>query len=84
MKQTRKPTHPGVFFKSEILDERGISIADSAIELGVTEEELSEFTNGKVKCSIAMARLLSCNTGTGVDVWIKMQTKLDLWEVSRN
>lgn len=80
MKQTRKPTHPGEFFKFAVLDERGLSITSAAEYLGITRKALSEFVNGKAKCSHAMARRLAESTGTGVAVWINMQAKLDTWE----
>ncbi len=79
MKQIRKPSHPGEFFKFTILDERGISITSAAQHLGVTRKALSEFVNGKAKCSHLMARRLAESTGTGVAVWINMQAKLDTW-----
>jgi len=80
MKQIRKPSHPGVFLKFTILDEINISITSAAENLGITRKALSEFVNGKAKCSHAMARRLSEATGTGVAVWINMQAKLDTWE----
>tara|TARA_R110000765_G_scaffold88147_3_gene168715 strand:+ start:967 stop:1269 length:303 start_codon:yes stop_codon:yes gene_type:complete len=80
MIQTRKPSHPGEFFKFTILDERDITVKDGASYLGVTRKTLSEFVNGKSKCSHTMARRLSIATGTGVSMWINMQAKLDAWE----
>jgi addiction module HigA family antidote len=80
MIQTRKPSHPGMFFKFTVLDDRGISITSAAGSLGVTRKALSEFVNGRSKCSHAMARRLSEATGTGVAIWINMQAKLDTWE----
>jgi len=80
MKQIRRPTHPGEFFKDEILDERGISVTAAAKYLGVTRKAMSEFVNGKTKCSHAMAGRLAESTGTGVAIWINMQAKLDTWE----
>lgn len=80
MKAKRKPTHPGIFFRSEVLEERGISVTDAAAYLGVTRKALSEFVNGKAKCSHAMARRLAESTETGVAFWINMQAKLDTWE----
>jgi addiction module HigA family antidote len=80
MKQIRKPSHPGEFFKFTVLDERKISITSAAEHLGVTRKALSEFVNGKAKCSHAMARRLAESTGTGVAIWINMQAKLDTWE----
>lgn len=80
MRQIRKPSHPGEFFKFTVLDARGISITSAAEHLGVTRKALSEFVNGKAKCSHAMARRLAEATGTGVAIWINMQAKLDTWE----
>lgn len=80
MKQIRKPIHPGKFFKYTILDEREITITAAAVNLGVTRKALSEFVNGKAKCSHAMARRLAEATGTGVGIWIMMQANLDTWE----
>ncbi|PWI32194.1 addiction module antidote protein, HigA family [Vibrio albus] len=80
MKMLRRPSHPGVYFKYTILDERGISITQAAEYLGVTRKTMSEFVNGKAKCSHAMARRLAESTGTGVAFWINMQAKLDTWE----
>lgn len=80
MKITRKPSHPGAFFKYTVLDEREMSITEAAMKLGVTRKALSEFVNGKAKCSHSMARRLAEATGTGVGIWIMMQAKLDTWE----
>ena len=59
MKKMRKPSHPGAFFKHTVLDERNISITSAAASLGVTRKALSEFVNGKAKCSHSMARRLA-------------------------
>lgn len=83
MRLNRKPTHPGEFFKEEILEERGISVTSAAELLGITRKSLSVFINGHSKCSHAMARRLAEATGTGVAFWINMQAKLDTWEAER-
>lgn len=83
MRLNRKPTHPGEFFKEEILEERGISVTSAAESLGITRKSLSVFINGRSKCSHAMARRLAEATGTGVAFWINMQAKLDTWEAER-
>ena len=80
MKQKRKPSHPGEFFKEEILEERGISVTKAAESLGVTRKTLSTFINCHSKCSHTMARRLAEATGTGVAFWISMQANLDTWE----
>lgn len=83
MRLNRKPTHPGEFFKEEILEERGISVTSAAESLGITRKSLSAFINGHSKCSHKMARRLAEATGTGVAFWINMQAKLDTWEAER-
>lgn len=80
MNRTRKPTHPGAFFKRNILARLDLSITDAAVYLGVTRKSLSEFTNEKSRCSQAMARRLAEATGSGVAVWVNMQANYDAWE----
>jgi addiction module HigA family antidote len=80
MKQLRRPSHPGEFFKFTILNERKISITSAAERMGLTRKALSEFVNGKSRCSHSMARRLAEATGTNVSVWIMMQARLDTWD----
>ena len=42
-----KPTHPGSFIRTEILDELGLSIARAAEILGVRRATLSDLVNEK-------------------------------------
>lgn len=79
-KMVRKPTHPGEFFRSEILEERGVSITEAAKHLGIARKTLTEFVNGKSSCSNIMSQRLAQATGTGVAFWINMQSNLDKWE----
>lgn len=83
MNDFNKPTHPGIFLKKSVLDERGISITEGANYLGVSRKSLSEFVNGKAKCSTTMARRISVSTGSEVSFWINMQNNLDIWEAER-
>jgi addiction module HigA family antidote len=80
MQKLRRPSHPGEFFKFTILDEREISITTAAKHMGLTRKALSEFVNGKSRCSHSMARRLAEATGTDVSVWIMMQAHLDIWD----
>lgn len=75
----RKPSHPGELFKSTVLDERGITVHDAAKCLGVSRKALSEFVNGKVRCTPTMARRISESMGTSVSMWLNMQASLDIW-----
>ena len=77
---TRKPTHPGVFFKHEVLDKHNISLADATIHLGIDEKILTAFADGQSRCSAIMARRLALATGTSIDIWLNMQSIRDIWE----
>lgn len=79
MSTSREPTHPGLFVKSEILNERGLSITTCAKSLGVSRKTLTEFTQGKRRCSVVMARRLAEVFGTSPASWINMQAKRDMW-----
>jgi addiction module HigA family antidote len=76
----RKPTHPGAFFKSVVLDERKITTKEAAASLNISINTLNEFISGESKCSFIMAQCLSVFTGTDTEVWMNMQAKLDAWE----
>ena len=80
----RKPTHVGVFFKSDILEPMGISITKAAEALGVSRKHLSAFVNGDVPCSKEMAQRLSIATETSIASWLNMQAALDVWEAENN
>lgn len=77
--QQRKPTHPGFIFKRNVIDRLGLTITEAASYLGITRKALSEFVNGKARCSQSMARRLADATGSGVAVWINLQAKYDAW-----
>jgi addiction module HigA family antidote len=80
---SRKPTHPGAFFKHEILDARGISITDAAKKMSISRKALSEFVNEESRLSIEMAKRLSLVTDTSVSLWINFQTRLDIYIAER-
>lgn len=75
----RKPTHPGRFFKKQVLDELNMDIKTAAECLGISRQALSSFVNEHTRCTQEMAARLAMATGTGVAVWINMQAKLDTW-----
>lgn len=83
MTQRRKPAHPGELFKRRVLDKLDISVTDAAKILGVSRKTLSEFVNGKSKCSQSMARRLAISVDSGVGMWINMQAKYDTWEAEQ-
>lgn len=76
MDTKRKPTHPGVFFKHEFMQEDE-SIKTVAEKLHVSERMLKRFIEGKTKC---LPKRIAKLTGTSAEFWINMQKNVDKWE----
>ncbi len=76
----RKPTHPGIVLKEDVLIPLGITVTNAAKDLGITRKTLSEFINAKSSLSPDMAVRISKATNTSPESWMNMQVKLDLWK----
>ena len=48
---TRKPTHPGLLLKEDILIPLGMTITEAAKDLGVSRKNLSDLINGRIALS---------------------------------
>lgn len=80
MERKRKPTHPGVIIKEDVLKPLSLTVTDAAKGLGVTRKALSELINEKSSLSPDMAVRIARATKTSPESWMNMQQKLDLWE----
>lgn len=76
----RKPIHPGRFLREEFLEPNGITQADFAQALQLNRVTISKILNERQKITPDVAIRLSKCLKTTPDVWINMQTKIDLWE----
>ena len=76
---TRKPTHPGEVLLEDVIKPLGLTVTDSAKNLGVSRKTLSELVNQKSALSPEMALRIAKATKTSPESWLNMQTKLDLW-----
>ena len=75
------PPHPGEVIR-EYLGEMTISAA--AEHLGVSRVAFSRVLNGKAAVSPEMAVRLAAAFGTSSpEVWLRMQAKYDLWQISK-
>lgn len=83
-KRLRKPVHPGVVFKLDVLDELGMNVTEAAKRLGVSRKHLSNFVNGNVPCSAELAQRIARATSTSMQSWLNMQTTLDVWLAEQN
>ncbi|WP_062267684.1 HigA family addiction module antitoxin [Endozoicomonas arenosclerae] len=82
--RNRKPTHPGIVFRQDVLEPAGISVTKAAEVLGVSRKHLSEFVNQKKPCTRDLAIRIAIATKTSVASWLNMQTALDVWEADND
>jgi addiction module HigA family antidote len=79
MLNKRKPTHPGLLLKEDVLIPLGLTVTEAAKDLGVSRKTLSELINERITLSPDMAVRISKATKTSPESWLNMQAKLDLW-----
>ena len=77
------PPHPGEFFRDEILDELGLSVAKAAEILDVRRATLSDLINGKASLSPEMALRIEKAFGLNMDTMLRMQAWYDAKSMRR-
>lgn len=82
-REATKPAHPGELIRGDILPATGLTQDQFAQRLGVSRRTINEIVNERRPLSVDMAIRLARFLNTTPDVWINMQTALDLWEASR-
>jgi addiction module HigA family antidote len=83
MKLQRKPTHPGVVLREDVLRPLGLSVKEAAKRLCVHQKTLSALLHEKTALSPAMAVRIGKATATSPESWLYMQAKLDIWKVAQ-
>lgn len=76
---TRKPTHPGLILKEDVINPLGLTITEAAENLGISRKHLSQLINGHISLTPEMAVRISKATKTSAESWLNMQIRLDLW-----
>ena len=74
-----KPSHPGAFIRSEILEELHLSVSKAAEVLGVRRATLSDLLNEKAGLSPEMALRIEKAFGVSMDTLLKMQAWFDTY-----
>ena len=75
------PPHPGTMLNELYLRENNLSISRAALMLGLSRKHLSNIVNGKVPISADVAlKLEKCFKTTSAYMWLKLQSKYDLWQ----
>lgn len=83
MKMGMKPSHPGAFIKTEVLDELGLSVTRAAEVLGVRRATLSDLLNEKAALSPEMALRLEKAFQLNMDMLLRMQAWYDATEMRK-
>ncbi len=78
-----KPSHPGAFIKTEVIDELGLSVTKAAKVLGVRRATLSELVNEKAALSPEMALRLEKAFQLNMDMLLRMQAWFDATEMRK-
>ena len=79
----RPPTHPAALLREGVLPALGLSVTQTARDLGVTRQTLHRLLAEKIGVSPEMAVRLGKFCGNGPDLWLRMQAAHDLWHVAR-
>ncbi len=79
----RRPTHPGVILREDVLPALGITQGELAKRLGVSRLTVSELLREKRTVSADMALRLARLLNTTPESWLNMQRAVDLWELKR-
>ena len=66
------PPHPGIFIRTEILEELGLSVSRASDILGVRRATLSDLVNGKANLSPEMALRIEKAFGVSMDTLLRM------------
>ena len=72
-----KPSHPGLFLRSEVIQGHGLSVSEAAEALRVLRPTLSAVLNGRASLSPEMALRFEKAFGLSMDTLMRMQCSYD-------
>jgi addiction module HigA family antidote len=78
----KNPSHPGRLLRADI-EALGVSIADAAIALGVTRQQLYRVLRGDSSVTPDMAWRLERAVGGTARFWLSMQIAFDLAQLEK-
>ncbi len=81
---TLKPSHPGEFIRTEIIEPLGLTVTRAAEVLGVSRPALSSLLNGKADLSREMAVRIEKAFGPRMDTLMRMQSAYDIARIRKS
>ncbi len=79
----RRPTHPGVILREDVLPALEMTQTELAQRLGVSRLSVSELLHEKRSMTPEMAARVGKLLNTTPESWLRMQESVDLWEVQQ-
>ena len=78
--EMKNPVHPGLLVK-ECLDDLGLTVAEAAVALHITRQQLHNIVAGRSGVTPEMAIRFEKAFGSTADTWLRMQMNYDLTEL---
>jgi antitoxin HigA-1 len=78
-----KPSHPGAFIRTEVIDVLGLSVSKAAEVLGVRRATLSDLLHEKSTLTPEMALRMEKAFHLNMDMLLKMQAWFDATEMRK-
>ncbi|MGE5517133.1 MAG: helix-turn-helix transcriptional regulator [Bacteroidota bacterium] len=80
----RRPSHPGIIFRTLFLPAAGLSVAAAARHLGVPQGAIYKFFSGDRRAVGKFTLGLAELTETSVDFWLRLQSAHDVFVLGSN
>lgn len=77
------PCHPGELLDEGFIKELNMSMAEVALKLGISRQNLSDIVNCKRAITPVMALRIAKAFNSDAELWLNMQTKYDLWHAKQ-
>lgn len=77
------PCHPGELLLEGYIKELKLSMAEVALKLGVSRQNLSDIVHCKRAITPAMALKIAKAFNSDAGLWVNMQAKYDLWQAAQ-
>lgn len=74
------PCHPGELLLEGFIKELNLSMAETALKLGVSRQNLSDIVHCKRAITPLMALRIAKAFNSDAALWVNMQAKYDLWQ----
>lgn len=79
----RRPSEPGEILVGLFLKDRKISLTAFAEAIGCTRKHISNIVHGKARIEAELASRIGAVLGTTPQIWLDLQSAVDLWDAKQ-